>query len=349
MMRLIHYLPHLSLTLVWACMAWVLTIFSACDYKELCYNHPHKKTAQVVVPVNWSKFTEEQPTGMTVMAFPDDGGAPQTVLSNYLGSAEFVLKPGVHHILVFNQSTSEFGSLHFEGMDKYSTARVLANSYVSRWYKSRGDEDRAIAEPEWLAHGGLDEVLVTDGMIHSDSVYVTDTVKPRNVVYTIHVRIHVKGIYNVRSARASLNGMAEGYLFATGKPSESRIAQLLEKWTLTADTDNPVNGVLSADIQSFGLPNGHRGIASENNLNLSLLLVDNKTQLDYSFAVGDQFKRMNQDVDVDVPAEELNLELSLDLGIDTPIPDVKPEGGSSGGFDATVEDWGDEEHIDIGV
>ena len=36
------------------------------------------------------------------------------------------------------------------------------------------------------------------------------------------------------------------------------------------------------------------------------------------------------------------LVLYLELDLPDPLPDVKPEGGSSSGFDATVEDWGDE-------
>ena len=34
---------------------------------------------------------------------------------------------------------------------------------------------------------------------------------------------------------------------------------------------------------------------------------------------------------------------------DITLPDVKPEGGSSGGFDATVDDWGDEVEFEVGV
>ena len=45
----------------------------------------------------------------------------------------------------------------------------------------------------------------------------------------------------------------------------------------------------------------------------------------------------------------MELRLFLEVTLPTPLPDVKPEGGSSGGFDATVDDWGEEEEIDVNM
>lgn len=324
----------------------LLLLFTSCDYKELCYDHPHYTKAKVRIPVDWSKFDKEKPTGMTVIAYPEDGSTPKTVLTNDLQAAEMSLEDGDYNLLVFNQSTTEYGSLHFEGMERYSTAKVWANSYTSRWYKSRGDDDRTVTQPEWLAVGRRQRLTVSKDMVKSDTTVVMDTIAPLNVIYRVTVRVHVKGIYNVRSARASLSGMAGGYEFATGKPTTSTITQLLENWTLTHDEDNPSNGVLSCEITSFGLPSDHQNIPSENEFNLSLLLVDNKTQLDYTFEAGDKFVKE----DIDLPTDaEVELSLSVETEVETPLPDVKPENGSAGGFDATVEEWGDEEHIDIGV
>lgn len=293
--------------------------------------------------MDWSHFHEEQPTGMTVALYPRDAAlSHQAVLSNFLDYVDVSLQRGSYDVLAYNQSTTEFGSLHFENMDDFLQAQVLANTYTSTWYRSRTDEERTAKNPEWFAVGGLDSITVTKDMIGTknmtgeDSLFVTDTITPHNIIHTLHIRIHVKGIYNIRSARASIDGMAEGYQFASRHVTSSVITQLIEKWNLTADKDNPTNGTLTATIQTFGLPFNHQGKEKENLLRLSLLLVDNKTQKDYDFEVGDKFKASDEELD-----------LSLDLNLDTPIPDVKPEGGSSGGFDATVEDWGDDINIDI--
>lgn len=149
----------------------------------------------------------------------------------------------------------------------------------------------------------------------------------------------MKGIYNLRSVRASLNGMATGYEFGQQRASEQNGTQLLENWSITTDKVNPTQGVVTTKIRSFGLPHSHKGEAEENTLTVSFLLVDNKTKLNYTFKVGDSFI---QDTDNE-------LSLRIDKEIAAPLPDVKPEGGTAGGFDANVDDWGKEENFDIGV
>lgn len=321
------------------------SLLSSCIYDDTDSCH-FIRTAQVRIPVDWTHFKEEQPTGMTVALYPYDlTQTYKAYLSNDLSHVDALLQQGNYHVLVYNQSTTEFGSLHFEDMESFATAKVMANNFVSTWYKSRGDADRTAKSPEWLATGGIDSIAVTKQMVNTDSIYSTDTISPLNIIYKVNIHVRVKNIYNIRSARASLEGMAEGYVFSTKQPTSSSITQLIEQWTLKADKYNPANGVLSATIQSFGLPFGHQDLANENTLRLSLLLVDNKTQKDYEFEVGDKFKR-EDDSDSSITTS-VSLNLDLDLDIDDPIPDVKPEGGSSGGFDATVEEWGDDINIDI--
>ena len=87
----------------------------------------------------------------------------------------------------------------------------------------------------------------------------------------------------------------------------------------------------------FGLPDDHAALSDENILHLELLLVDNETILKFDIPVGDLI--------VEVDPENLILCLELDLGYT--LPDVKPEGGAEGGFDVTVEDWGEEEEYDV--
>jgi hypothetical protein len=84
-------------------------------------------------------------------------------------------------------------------------------------------------------------------------------------------------------------------------------------------------------------------LAEENNFILDVLLVDNKTILQFPFQVGDAFvKQTGTD-------ETHELSINLEIYMDSPLPDVKPEGGSGSGFDATVDDWGPEENVDINM
>ena len=327
----------------------LLMLLVSCNHHELCYHHPH--TAQMRVNVDWTEFVEEDPTGMTVMVYPADGAKPYTVLTHTLDHATFNLLEGTYHTLAFNQSVSEFGSMEFRQMDHYAEAEVVSATQESRWYEGRVDGGRVVVQPEWIAAHCEEGAVVTRQMVEGmrtegkyragDAMgYVLSSLVPQNIVYTIHVRVYIDGIYNLRSARAAMDGMAEGYRFATDRPSDVAATYLMEEWELTVDKTDPTRGYIDTNLYCFGLPNGHQGTANENLFELSVLLVDNKTILNFPFMVGDKFERLDASI-------RLNLNLELELA--TPLPDVKPEGGSGSGFDATVEDWGDEIEYDVNM
>ena len=347
---------------IWYLLGWVLLLqcVTSCNHDELCYHHPHN--AKVRVDVDWSKFVQEVPTGMTVMVYPQEGSLTEVVTqhTNTTGHALFSLPAGRYHSIVYNQSPSEFGSLSFRGMEKFETAEVFANPTDSRWYVSRGDEEgRVVTDPEWLGTDQVKDMMVTPEMVEktgqdnmsqlgkgtprTNNSFLIGEHTPLNIVYTVTVTVHIEGIYNLRSARASLSGLAEGYWLGQGKPTANKVTHLLEDWKMTLDPDDPTKGTIVAQITCFGLPEGHQGKPEENELGLSVLLVDNKTILDFPFYVGGDFE---EQIEEDV---RLELRLFLEVTLPTPLPDVKPEGGSSGGFDATVDDWGEEEEIDVNM
>ena len=316
-------------------LCWLLTIlFASCIYDDYSDCPQESDRKMVRINVDWHLFDKEVPTGMTVMVFPWSGGAPHTVLTNEITHADFSLEPGKYRVLVFNQSTTEFGTLDFLGMDSYETARVVVQHATSRWY-SRGDDELIGVEPEWLASDKLDEFEVS-----GDFSEVTLT--PRNVLSHIQVSVKVPSIGYLRYARGSLTGISEGFLLGQGKPLKSKVTYLLETWTKSVDENDATLGTLRASVKCFGLPETASPDAENNQLSLSALLIDNKTQVDHQFAVGDKFKK-------DENSSELGYTVSLhvDVQMPQPLPEVKPSEGSSGGFDVTIQDWGKPEDIDI--
>ena len=314
---------------------WLLIIlFTSCIYEDYsgCPQNDNRK--MVRINVDWHLFDKEVPTGMTVMVFPWSGGAPQTVLTNEITHADFSLEPGKYHVLVFNQSTTEFGTLEFQGMDSYETARALVLHTTSRWY-SRGDGELIGVEPEWLASDKLDEFDVS-----GDFSEVTLT--PRNVLSHIQVSVKVPSIGYLRYVRGSLTGISEGFLLGQGKPLQSKVTYLLETWTKSVDENDATLGTLKASVKCFGLSETTHPDAEDNQLSLSALLIDNKTQIDHQFVVGDKFQK-------DENSSELGYSVSLhvDVKLPKPLPEVEPSEGSSGGFDVTIQDWGKPEDIDM--
>ena len=316
-------------------LCWLLTIlFASCIYDDYSDCPQESDRKMVRINVDWHLFDKEVPTGMTVMVFPWSGGAPHTVLTNEITHADFSLEPGKYRVLVFNQSTTEFGTLDFLGMDSYETARVVVQHATSRWY-SRGDDELIGVEPEWLASDKLDEFEVSDD-------FSEVTLTPKNVLSQIQVSVKVPSIGYLRYARGSLTGISEGFLLGQGKPLKSKVTYLLESWTKTIDVNDATLGTLKTSVKCFGLPETTQLDADNNKLSLSALLIDNKTQIDHQFAVGDKFQK-------DDNSSELGYTVTLhvDVKVPEPLPEVKPSEGSSGGFDVTIQDWGKPEDIDM--
>lgn len=357
---------HPTLTI---CAALFLAIgLTACQYDDFCYTHPHG--ARLNINTDWTAFEKyAKPTGMSVMIYPTascEGSEQQTVRSNELTHVETTLLPGDYNVLTFNQSPSEYGSLVFENMDDYEKATVYAAETTSSWYTTRANNEPLVQEPEWIGADASGIHTVTKEMAEQTGGYADANTKdgyPRlllcsmqseNLVQTIHVTIHLKGVNNYRAARASLTGLAKGCRLATGERVTETATQLLEDWTLAQDPDNPVNGTISTTIHSFGLPKATTEVseqsessdsllASANMLQVTLLLVDEKSSIEHSFAVGDLLQDSNRGI-------EETMELDIDLVIDESLPDVKPaDSDGNGGFNVDVNPWGQEEHHELDV
>lgn len=345
----------------------VLMTASCCEHKELCYHHPHDHN--VVFNVDWSVFSREVPTGMTVMIFEDSGEGEHRVLSNDISKATTYLSAGLYHSVVFNQSETEFGTVSFHGLDHMETAEVRALKYKSDWYATKADAgegtgddaagdpdggegseegaqeekpavDSVAYAPEWIGTDMVSNFEVTHEMATSnDTLYNVAQHQPESIVKTLDVRIAVSGIQNFYGARASLTGLAEGYMLGHQRPSDKEATYLLEFWIAYPDEQDPTKGYIKAQVNCFGLPYGHEAKPEDNVFDITVLLRDNKTQLHYTFPVGDKIS-----FDDDGWADP---EVGLDLAIDEPFPDVEQAENLGGGFDAIVNDWGEEIEHDV--
>lgn len=340
------------MTKIIAAIALCLMALLSCTHKELCYHHPH--TAGVRINVDWSKFDKEVPTGMTVLVYDEDGRRVTERLTHQTDHALFKLEEGLYHSIVYNQSATEFGTISFRGMDDYRTATVYTNNVSTKWYTSKANEERVGSAPEWIGADNQENMEVTAEMVQtttehvindklrsSEKHFVIATHVPQNLIYKVYVKVHLNRIYNLKSARASMTGLAEGYVFHRSEPTESIVTQLLENWSLYRDDTDPMKGYITTCITCFGLPYGHDGRPEANLFTLSVLLVDSKTMLNFPFNVGDKFRKRIVD------GVEQEMEYEIELIVNDELPDVPPEGGSGGGFDAIVDDWGEEQNVEI--
>ncbi len=344
--------------MIYIMLALLLMSLVSCEHKLLCFHDENDAhSANVWLDVDWTQFTKEEPTGMTLIAYPTDPiGEPITHLTNNINHAAMNLPAGVYTFLVYNQSEWEFASLNFRGMNRFQTAEVYLNTGESNWYRKPAatEAERIGMEPEWFATDNVEGIELTHE-ITDDTEYiftqaspneppqgaVVVPLEPANVIYTLTVRVHLHNVYNLRSARASMSGLAEGYRFATNSPSAKKVTQLIENWQVHIDKDDATKGYIEGKVRTFGLPHGHSAASYENEFTISLLLVDNKTVVKVPFEVGDKIVKSTWD------SEDLTLNLELEYG--EPLPDVQPEGGEPGGFEAEVDDWGPEEDYEVEI
>lgn len=335
--------------------SYAVTLLALCalvscqPHDPFCFSHPHGMEARI--DVDWSGFVKETPDGMTLHVYPGDGTRnPTTETTHTVTRAAFPLVQDNYLVIVHNQSASEFGSVVFRDMDDWNAAEVRTVENTSDWYKPKSGEKLG-KTPEWLAFDTR-SVTVTGEMIEAakyEEISV-DTMMPENVVYTLHVRLKAEGINNFRAGRAAFTGLSDGYRPGLREYHADKVTHLLETWSTETSSsgrdakegEETATGYIVSDITCFGLPSGHGGEAEENVLHLKLLLVDNKTIVNGTFNVGNRIRQYMTDGDP--------LHLYMELTLPEKLPDVEPAtNGSQSGFDADVDDWGDEINSDVGL
>lgn len=205
-----------------------------------------------------------------------------------------------------------------------------------------------------------------------------DTILPMTTTLTI--RVKVRGLNYLKSPNDGgvdgyVSGLADGFLFSQ-KWRRSNVGDIkLNHWRIDGyETEIPANsrradgdnessdnsykvGWIATDIQTFGLPHGrellYQRTPQSNFLKLHFTMIDNNT-IEFNYDVGKMIHYEGDDGSLDVTFEKSNVSLQLDLEIDVntvgedeipTIPYAQPSG--TGAFDAEVEDWGDDENVDV--
>lgn len=327
-------------------LAW-LTV-SCQPHDPFCFSHPHGLKARI--DVDWSDFVKDTPDGMTLHVFPgDDTQRPTTETTHTITRASFTLMPDDYLVMVHNQSASEFGSVVFRNMDDRNAAEVRTVECTSDWYRPK-DGEKLGQTPEWLAFDTR-SIAVTGEMMEAagNEEISVGTMTPQNVVYTLHVRLKADGVENFRAGRAAITGLSDGYRPGVNEYHTDRVTHLLEAWNVeptssgrATDGSTSTTGYITSEITCFGLPPGRGGMAEENVLHLKLLLVDNKTIVAGTFNVGNRIRQFMTDGDP--------LHLYIELTLPEKLPDVEAAtDDSQSGFDAEVDDWGNEIDQDVGL
>jgi len=334
----------------------LVSAFVSCTRVELTISDFYD-TFDLVIKPRWTEL-EKRPSGMTAYVYPTDGSAPKIVSSNNVDSIEIRLEAGGYRVILMNQSPSEFPSLQFKRMESYYDAQIVAAGCENTQSYSLKPHCRMTEAPELLAIDCCNEIVVHQSDIEeisSDKKRLRKivTMKPHIVVSTLYINVPVDGIWNAWSASASIDGMSDCVYLTYYDTGQSLAAHTIPTWTPGYQGPSSQYGTLSAQITTLGMPGTSLYIASDASvetqhtsitrsvtdpqfkaddiyLHMKVLLVDLKTVIDTTYAVGDLITReINEPLVLELEPQEYMF-----------LPYVQPADGSGkAGFDVSVEEW----------
>lgn len=332
-------------------LLWVF-LLAGCDRNDLCYTHPHEN---LYVEVMWDLLSEQWqhtlPEGVRISLYAADAadaadanGQQGGTWNNYTYyrdtyGGRILANDGTYELLVFNSDTE---MLQFRNMENIHTAEVYLENRTRKPYTTRSVSDRHVYYPEgsqanaatqgeeligetdsFFAMHRSCEVVRTDNARQADTVYA----HPANRVLMVTLKVKVKGLKGAGSCRASLSGIAKGVALDDGKC-------ITETGTVIFDMDKQDETFLSRTIHIFGINKSPDGTPEEQQIQhivqLEFMMKDN-TVAKYECNVTDQ-------IDFDAIEPEVVIPLLIE---EIELPDVDP-GGSGGGFDGSIDGWGDE-------
>ncbi|MGN0223621.1 MAG: DUF5119 domain-containing protein, partial [Muribaculaceae bacterium] len=210
------------------CLLAIIPLLSACEHKELCYQHPH--VGHIRVEFDWMYAPEANPAGMCVLFYPVGGG--ERVRFDFAGTTggEVQLRAGSYLVMCYNNDTE---AVQFAGTSSFfdytfftRAGNVLEPIYGNGAnYAPRTDDEPVVICPDqmwgaiatevevgdfgirYLSHrGDNSRATVVEVPITNDQVIV---LFPHELTctYTYEVR-NVSNLKHVAQMCASLSGMA---------------------------------------------------------------------------------------------------------------------------------------------
>ena len=366
-------MKKLKLNGIAAVLLLFAAIFASCERRPLEYIS--SLTVRVIVKCIWevNAYPEgERPTGITLYIFKD-GTFYNSVTTSNVDSCEVMLEKGHYAMYMISQSVDEYGTMEFEDMTNFTRARSILEAGTADW-ATRGPDEIVVQDPEVLMAGVAQEFDVTEEMaVEYQKTYKTWTDKknqnadaqeissleeqvkyltvrvpitPYNVVSQFWVTIYVGNADMLQSMRASVTGMARTFDLTLDVTDIEQATQVIRYWSLDMDDQPQHIGHVDGIITTFGLPEDQTpSTLRDSTLNVSALLVDNKTVADYVFNVGDKIQELEPN-----PGYRKLYRLIFGSMADPAIvlPDVIPV-ESGGGFTANVTDWEDEIEAEIPI
>lgn len=318
-----------------------VVILSGCR-KDLCYNHDeHALTAKAEVSFNWEQewernygadwtnnwkeewsldYDDLRPNiaeGIRAIVYHPDETRLEVTMP--IEGDILPLMEGYNCILFYNNDTEY---VTFDNLETSASASASTRTRTRSSFIEMHKGERTVNQPDML-YGNYVEDYEATNTVKAPKLSVI----MRPLVYTYHIRYEFKsGLKYVVQARGALAGMAESVYMQDGRTSENTATILYDNCTIES------YGV-QAIIKSFGKPAfPDKYYSSERQrdsqgcmLSLEVMLGNGKT-VEYRFDVTEQI--------------ELQPRGGVIIVDDIEVSDEEGTSGS-GGFDVSMDDWGD--------
>lgn len=318
----------------------------SCEHKDLCYHHSdhaHRYHINIIADYryDWEEFGQTdwcsqwpdhyipyddlrpgKPGGLRVINYNENNqndvhniGADGGVVSLYAGHNDILFYNNDTEYIVFSRTSDD-------ATTKASTRTRTRASYKGSEYANEGEQ--TVNAPDMLYANFIDGHYAEKLLKPVD---IEITLQP--LVFTYKIRYEFKaGLKYVSMARGALSGMAESVRMNTGDTSEDAVTILYDAEV----TDFGVRAIVNSfGVPGFPHPDYPTKAEGRHALNLEVMLKNGKT-VNFNYDVTDQVSSQPHGGVIVIK------DIEIDESVGT---------HGSGGFDVTVDSWGEYEDIVI--
>ena len=277
--------------------------------------------------MTYRDFMHPMPEGLRMTVFNTDHS---TFIVNMDPEGGLIqIREGVHDVLFYNNNTRY---IVFRGLNHFLTATATTRNVMRATYTgcyavgTDSDPQPTVTAPDMLF---LDSYLGLNAKLTPGSQLVIDA-QMEPAVYTYYIRFNIiKGLEHVALARGALTGMASEVLLSEHRTLSAKATILYD---CTVDSSGVWASVNSFGVADYTFSDEHPEAVGRYGVTLELLLDNGK------------IVQRHFDVSPQVRVQPMGGVIMVG---DIEVTDAESAPGTGGGFDVSVEDWGEANDIII--
>ncbi|MEG1007770.1 MAG: DUF5119 domain-containing protein [Bacteroides sp.] len=290
-----------------------VVLFSACEHKELCYEHSSGREIQV--SFSWEHLGGKKPTDMRLFFYPLNTSNRRPVIFDLPGTGGIITLPrGEYEVVCFNIDTENI--LQKNESDIHT---LELTTHENEWRKQKSTTT-TMNPPEFLCRDYKERIMI--GMNGDNTLLFS----PRQAISRLTFEITgIRNLVYAKGARGTLSGVASSLFVGSNRFSSEANA-------IAFGAKKEEDRIITGTFYFFGIAEAIDPNIPQSNV-FTLFLNNGKV---YTKSV--DVTRLIHDVPLKDNFRDIYLKLNIDFEMPKPF--------SEGGLSPDVEEW-DTEEIDI--